>query len=98
MSGAAPIRRDWLSKSLAGLLLGFSLAIALAGLLALAGPGGPLAFNKYQVVMWSVVPLWLTILSTCFLFRSGPRAWLWLGQGNLFAHALLFAVRLMQVP
>lgn len=93
MSRSRRIRRDWLSKILAGVILGFSLGVALAGIFALAGPGGPLAFNKYQVVMWSVVPVWLAVLSTCFLFSSGLRAWLWLGIGNFAAYAVLFAVR-----
>lgn len=90
MSG---IRHDWLSKSLAGALLGFGLAVALAGLFAWAGPGGPDAPNKYQFVMWLVAPIWLGAASFCFLFRSGLCAWLWLGGANLLAHGGLYACR-----
>lgn len=89
----SPIRHDWIAKILAGTVLGFGLAIALAGLFAWAGPGGPLAANKYQLSMWMVPPIWLGVLSFCFLFRSGLRAWLWLGGGNLLAYAGLYTCR-----
>ncbi|SMH47201.1 hypothetical protein [Azospirillum agricola] len=88
-----PIRPDWWSKSLAGTLLGFTLAIALSGLFAWAGPGGPRALNKIQFNMWMVAPIWLGVVSFCFLFRSGLRAWLWLGGANLLAYAALHAAR-----
>lgn len=88
-----PIRRDWWSKSLAGVLLGFTLAIALSGLVTWVGPGGPLAMNKFQFTMWIVAPVWLGVVSFCFLFRSGLRAWLWLGGANLLAYTALLASR-----
>ncbi|MGD9544277.1 MAG: hypothetical protein AB7F41_08475 [Methylocystis sp.] len=87
------IRRDWFSKTSAGAILGFSLAIALAGLFAWLSPGGLTAPNKFQIVMWLIAPIWLSTLSFCFLFSSGVRAWLWLGAGNLIAYAGLFACR-----
>jgi hypothetical protein len=87
------IRRDWVSKTSAGAILGFTLAIALAGLLAWLTPGGLAAPNKFQIVMWFVAPIWLTTLSLCFLFFSGMRAWLWLGGANLIAYAGVFACR-----
>ncbi|TLG75092.1 hypothetical protein [Methylocystis sp. B8] len=87
------IRPDWISKTLAGAILGFSLALALAGLFAWLGPGGLGTPNKFQLVMWLVPPIWLTTLSLCFLFTSGTRAWLWLGGANLIAYAGLFACR-----
>lgn len=89
------IRRDWVSKTSAGAVLGFSLAIALAGLFAWLGPGGMAAPNRFQLVMWLIAPVWLTTLSLCFLFSSGVRAWLWLGAANLLAYAGLFACRLL---
>lgn len=87
------IRRDWVSKTSAGAILGLSLAIALAGLFAWLSPGGLETTNKFQLVMWLVAPIWLTTLSLCFLFASGKRAWLWLGGANLMAYASLFACR-----
>ncbi len=92
-TAAAPIRPDWWSKTSGGILLGFTLAIALSGLFTWAGPGGPAALNKFQFTMWLVAPLWLGVVSLCFLFRSGLRCWLWLGGANLLAHAGLIACR-----
>ncbi|CAO3379114.1 hypothetical protein [Azospirillum argentinense] len=94
----APIRPDWWSKSLAGVVLGFALAVALSGLFAWIGPGGPTAVNKLQLVMWLVVPIWLGIASACFLFRDGRQAWLWLGGANILAHTALLAARSPLLP
>jgi hypothetical protein len=87
------IRRDWISKTLAGAILGFSLAVALAGLFAWLGPGGLATPNKFQLVMWLISPIWLTTMSLSFLFTTGARAWLWLGGANLVAFTGLFACR-----
>lgn len=89
----APIRPDWWSKSLGGIVLGYTLALALSGLFAWAGPGGPGAMNKYQFNMWMLAPVWLGVVSACFLFRSGRLCWLWLGGANLVAYMALFACR-----
>lgn len=89
-----PLRRDIVSKSLAGLVLGFALALALVGLFARLGPQGLAGGNKYQLVMWMIAPIWLSVLAFVFLFRSGLRAWLWLGGASLLAHGGLHACRL----
>jgi hypothetical protein len=89
----AEFRSDWLSKSVAGTSLGFTLAVALAGLFAVAGPGGLEARNKYQFVMWLIAPIWLGVVSLVFLFRSGRAAFLWLGGANLLAFGGLYLCR-----
>lgn len=88
-----PIQRDWLSKTLAGTLLGFTLALGASGLFALATPGLATGI-KAQLAMWLVPPVWLGVLSGCFLFGSGLRAWLWLGAANLLVFGALAAARL----
>ena len=86
--------KDWLPKALAGLILGFALAIGLSGLFAWFGPGGHWAgAGKTQITMWMVSPLWCLILSLCFLFRDGRAAWLWLGGANVLVYALLYGGR-----
>ncbi|ATQ66788.1 MULTISPECIES: hypothetical protein [Methylosinus] len=90
-----PFRRDIVSKSLAGVVLGFALALALVGLFARLGPQGLEGGNKYQLVMWMIAPIWLSVLAFVFLFRSGLRAWLWLGGASLLAHGGLHACRLL---
>jgi hypothetical protein len=85
---AEPIRRDWLAKSLAGVFAGFTFAMGCSGLL-LAALGGFPPPLRAQFAMWLVVPVWLGVLASCFATRSGLRAWLWLGGGNLAVYALL---------
>ncbi len=68
--------RDWFGKASAGLVLGFIVSLGLSGLLAWAlGVSDTYMSTKGQVAMWVLAPLWAGILSFCFLFRSGPRAW-----------------------
>ncbi len=85
---AEPIRRDWLAKSLAGVLAGFAFAMGCSGLL-LAALGSFPPPLRAQFAMWLVVPVWLGVLASCFAARSGLRAWLWLGSGNIAVYALL---------
>lgn len=89
----APIQRDWGSKSVAGTLLGFTLALLCSGLFARLA-AGMAASAKAQLAMWLVVPVWLGVLSACYAFPSGRRAWLWLGAANLVALAALALARL----
>jgi hypothetical protein len=93
-AGGPDLRRHWLAKGLAGLILGFVIALGLSGLLAQAGPGGIETAYKYMVAMWAVAPAWMLIFALSFLFRGGPRAWLWLGAVALLIHGALLAGRL----
>ncbi|MBK0111182.1 MULTISPECIES: hypothetical protein [Delftia] len=88
----APIRPDWISKTLAGLLLGLGLAISASGLLAALLHGMPLAVSG-QLVMWLVPPVWLLVQSLVYFFSSGLRAWAWLGGANALALAAWWLVR-----
>lgn len=85
-----PIQEDWLSKTLAGALLGAALALIASSLFAHWGPGGLEAPNKGQFNMWIVPPIWMTIFSLVYMFRSGFRAWLWLGGATLVGALALF--------
>jgi hypothetical protein len=87
-----PIRPDWVSKTLAGLLLGLSLALICSGLLASALTGMPLPVSG-QLLMWLVPPVWLGVLSGVYFFSSGLRAWLWLGGVNVLALGIWWLVR-----
>ncbi|SOE64464.1 hypothetical protein SAMN05414139_02507 [Burkholderia sp. D7] len=87
------LSRDWLSKTLAGVAGGFGLGIAASGLLACLTPGALDVQNKFQVAMWLVPPVWIGVMSVSFVFRSGLRAWAWLGGANLAGFALLALAR-----
>lgn len=86
------IRQDWIAKTLAGIILGFGIALGCSGLfLLMASEMGSSA--SAQLVMWLLSPVWLTILSTVYLFRSGPSAWLWLASLNILVFALFFLIK-----
>lgn len=82
-------RADWISKTLAGLILGFFIAMAISGLFFLL----PLSIGRSaeaQLMMWLFAPIWLTLLSTCYLFRNGKQAWLWLTVASITLYTLYF--------
>jgi hypothetical protein len=92
-SKAAPFRRDWVAKTSAGTLLGFTLALSCSGLFSWCA--GDMALTiKAQLAMWMVAPIWLGTLACVYLFSSGWRAWAWLGAANLLMFGAWFATRL----
>ena len=92
---APPIRRDWLSKTIAGTLLGFMLAIGASGLFNEAATAITLG-TRAQLAMWLVPPVWFGVLSLGYLFGSGVRAWLWLGVANLLVFGLWGGIHLLR--
>jgi hypothetical protein len=84
-----PVHADWVSKTLAGVLLGLALALAASAWLSQLLLPMPLP-TRGQLVMWSVAPVWLGVCSGVYFFSTGVRAWLWLGAANLLAYGLLF--------
>ncbi len=93
LSAEEKIQPHWWTKSLAGAVLGLTLAFAVVGIFAWYGPGGIQAPNKVQFNMWMISPVWLLILSFSFLFRTGMRAVLVLGAVNLIAWATFLLLR-----
>jgi hypothetical protein len=85
--------RHWFGKTMAGLVLGYALAVALSGVIALLTPGGLGGEGKIQFNMWMIPPLWATVLGFVFLFRDGRRAWWWLGLATVAAFGLLWALK-----
>jgi hypothetical protein len=80
-------------KSLAAALLGLPLTVGIIGLVALLWPGDP----HRTTLSWLLVsfPVWIAVMSCTFLFRSGLRAWLWLGGATLLCFVLVHAVKLL---
>jgi hypothetical protein len=91
---ASDIRPDWWSKASAGAILGFGLALSLAGLYAYLAPGGIDApGGRYSLMRFLEAIVWIAVFGFCFLFRSGRAAWAWLGVANLITLAALLACR-----
>lgn len=86
---AGSIERDLMMKFVAGVIGGFGLALAASALFVRLSPGGLNAASKFHVAMWIVPPLWIAFASASFMFRSGARAFGWLGSANLAAFALV---------
>ncbi|MFT3763793.1 MAG: hypothetical protein QM761_14525 [Pseudoxanthomonas sp.] len=85
--------RHWFGKTMAGVVLGYALAVALSGVIAGITPGGFAGEGKVQFNMWMIAPVWATVLGFVYLFRDSLRAWLWLGLANAAAWGLLWAVK-----
>lgn len=85
-------KRDWWSKSLAGLLGGLLIALLCSALFNRLA-GAALAFPlRSQLAMWMVAPVWLTLLAGVYLFSSGRRAWLSLASAALLLCAVLLVL------
>lgn len=81
-----------IARALAGIVLGFPLAAALLALALALSP----AHGQGWVILALVLffPLWTALMCASYLFKSGPRAWLGLGAGNLLAFVALWLLRL----
>lgn len=84
------IQAQWWSKTLAGVLLGLTLTYVLISMFAWYGYGGIDAPAKVQFNMWMIAPIWLTILSMTYLFKTGVKAWLYLSLANLIAYGMFY--------
>lgn len=81
---------DWWNKTLAGLLLGFTLALGCGGVFVhLTNSLAP--SSQGQLAMWLVAPIWLGVLSGVYFFTNGKRAWGCL----LLANLVVFGVFLL---
>jgi len=79
------------SKSWAAALLGLPLTIGLVGLIALAWPGRQEITALPSLLM--AFPVWIGVMSLAFVFRTGLRAWAWLGAATLLCFALLYGLK-----
>lgn len=86
--------RHWFGKTSAGVVLGYTLSVALSGVIAGLTPGGfGGGSGKIQFNMWMIAPLWASVLGFVYLFRDSLRAWLWLALANMAALGLLWTLK-----
>lgn len=87
---------NWFGKASAGAIAGYLLTIAICGIFSRFGPLEVGFFSaQAQITMWLVAPVWALILSFCFMFQNGWRAWGWLGSANLLAWGILLVDRFL---
>ncbi|CEF56025.1 hypothetical protein [Acetobacter ghanensis] len=81
--------RQWLAKLTAALVFGalFSFGcMAVVGVLChTTGDGRTVSA---QFLMWLALLVWLVLIGSCFLFRSGLRAWCVLGGATVLVWGL----------
>jgi hypothetical protein len=79
------------ARYLAAAVLGLPLSVGLIGLAALAWPGD----QAVTTLPWMMLafPLWITVMTLAFVFKSPRRAWLWLGGATLASFALLHGLK-----
>lgn len=82
------LSKGWLGKTLAGAICGLAIALIASGFFMLPDTKHNTIYDKYQIAMWMVPPIWLAVLSCCYLFRDALRAWLWLGGISIAGFAL----------
>lgn len=79
---------QWWSKSAAGLILGFTFALAINGIFAWLGPNGIELGSSNAINPLIVIAMWSMVFSTCYLFKTGLQAWYWLSTANVIAYLL----------
>lgn len=80
-------------RSLAAALLGLPLTVGIVGLVALHWPGELTRVTLPWLLM--SFPVWVAVMSVAFLFKSGLRAWLWMGGATLLCFGLIHVSRML---
>lgn len=87
------IQPDWWSKSLAGWVLGLSLAIAGASFVTLWGLNSLSKALAPQVGMWSLPWLYLPLVFIAYFIPKGWQALLIYSVLNVIAYGILLSIR-----
>ena len=73
-------------KSTAAVFLGLPLAVIVVGICALLSQEQARTTLPWLLTFF---PFWIGAMSIAFLFRTGLRAWLWMGGATLLGYAVL---------
>lgn len=87
------IQADWLSKSIAGWVLGLGLSIACASLITLWGLNHLNKALAPQVGMWSVPWIYLPLVFIAYFIPKGWQAILIYSALNAIAYGILLGIR-----
>ena len=74
-------------KSTAAAFLGLPLAVIVVGILALLSQDQARTTLPWLLLF---VLFWIGAMTIAFLFRTGLRAWLWMGGATLLGYAALY--------
>ncbi|QIO06141.1 hypothetical protein [Acinetobacter shaoyimingii] len=87
------IQPDWISKTIAGGVLGLSFSVAIANLLVLFGKDYLELSLIRQFGMWTIPWLWMTIFFATYFIPKGKTALYIFVVANVIAYVLLFSFR-----
>lgn len=88
--------RDWFPKVAAATLPGAGLTLGVIGVLGCVSHGDVTPRGASgQFLMWLAALIWVVLLGTCFLFRSGRRAWLSLVAANIIVWSAYGLTRML---
>jgi hypothetical protein len=76
---------------MAGILLGFTLSAAMAGLYALLGPQA--VGENLIIAVVAMFPAWIASWSFAYVPASAGRVWGWLLLGNVIAYGMLWLAK-----
>jgi drug/metabolite transporter (DMT)-like permease len=86
-------QQDWISKTLAGLLLGLSMAIAIGVSISLLSLEHVPRMLAPQLGMWCIAWVWMPAFFAAYFFRKGWHAWLCYLLLNLLCYAFVWFLR-----
>ncbi len=84
---------DWWSKTLTGLILGFTLATAIATILFLVNVPYVERNTIAQVAMWSIPWVWMLLFFIAYFIPKGWHSLLLYSIANVIAFAIVFYLR-----
>ena len=93
LSSTDKIQPHWWLKSIAGTLLGLTLAYGIVTIYVWYGPGTFSTTAKTQFNMWIISPLWLLILSFSFMFKTAKQAFIYLSAANIITYGSFALLR-----
>lgn len=77
-------------KSTAAIFLGMPLAVLVVGFAALCSSSQSVTTLPWLLVFFLV---WIGVMTGAFLFRTGLRAWLWMGGLTVVGYAALHLLK-----
>lgn len=87
------IQPDWWTKTLTGLILGFTFALAVSVIVFFLGLSSIDRSNLSQLSMWLIPWIWLFMFFLAYFLPKGWHSLMLFSVANLLAYALVFWLR-----
>lgn len=87
------LQPDWWTKTITGLILGLTFAIAIATIIFLLALPYIERNTLSQVAMWSIPWIWLSVFFAAYYIPKGWQSLVIFSIANVLAYALIFWLR-----